>query len=123
LTDPEPSLRELRRALGQKLKAIRTEAGWSQQQLAHKIGYARSGVSNVESGGHAQRSFYQRCDEVLGTGGVLAPDYDVIYHRQEAARIKRMQVSEEFGEPRMKVVVGYVRGAWHVALYLPERGE
>jgi transcriptional regulator with XRE-family HTH domain len=54
LTDPEPSLRELRRALGQKLKDTRTAAGWSQQQLAHKIGYTRSGVSSAACRYHAR---------------------------------------------------------------------
>jgi DNA-binding XRE family transcriptional regulator len=119
LTDPEPSPRELRRSLGQKLKAIRTEAGWSQQQLARKIGYTRSGVSSAESGGYAGRGFYECCDEALNTGGTLAPQYDAI----AGERAKRAQVSEEFGEPRMKVVVGYVRGAWHIEIHLPEKGR
>jgi DNA-binding XRE family transcriptional regulator len=118
LTGPEPSLRELRRALGQKLKAARTQAGWSQQQLAHKIGYTRSGVSTAESGGYASRTFWECCDKALNTGGTLAAEYDAI----AAGQAKRMQVSEEFGEPKMKVVVGYVRGAWHVEVHLPERG-
>jgi transcriptional regulator with XRE-family HTH domain len=118
LTDPEPSLRELRRALGQKLKAARTQAGWSQQQLAHKIGYTRSGVSTAESGGYASRTFWECCDKALNMGGTLAAEYDAIAGEQA----KGMQAETEFGEPRMKVVVGYVRGAWHVEVHLPERG-
>jgi hypothetical protein len=76
-------------------------------------------VSSAESGGYAQRLFYQLCDEALNTGGTLAPEYDVI----ASERAKPAQVSEDFGEPRMKVVVGYVRGAWHIEIHLPERGE
>lgn len=111
--------RDLRRALGQKLKDARMAAGWSQQQLAHKTGYTRSGVSSAESGGYAARHFYECCDEALNTGGTLAPGYDAI----AGERAKRAQVTEEFGEPRMKVVVGYVRGAWHIEVHLPERGK
>jgi transcriptional regulator with XRE-family HTH domain len=118
----EPSTRELRRALGSKLKAARAGAGWSQRQLAHKIGYTRSGVSSAESGGYAQRSFYERCDAALGTGGALAGDYDVISGRRAAERVQCTRAEAEFGEPGMKVVVGYVRGAWHVEVHLPERG-
>jgi hypothetical protein len=80
-------------------------------------------VSNAESGGHTQRLFYQRCDEVLGTGGVLAAGYDTIGRRRDAERIECTQSETEFGEPKMKVVVGYVRGAWHIEVHLPERGE
>lgn len=121
--DREPSVRDLRRVLGRKLKAARTQAAWSQRQLAHKIGYTRSGVSSTESGGYAQRSFYERCDAALGTGGTLARDYDVIRQRRAAERVQRTHAEPEFGKPRMKVVVGYVRGAWHIEVHLPERGD
>jgi Helix-turn-helix domain len=112
----QPSPRERRRALGQKLKAARQAAGLSQRELAHKIGYTRSGVSSAESGGYASRRFYECCDELLNTGGILAGQYDAMADE----RSRGMQVSEEFGEPRMKVVVGYTRGAWHIEVHLPE---
>ena len=51
---------ELRRELGQRLKAERLKLGMSQRQLAFRIGYTRSAVSNLESasGGyvHAPRA-------------------------------------------------------------------
>jgi transcriptional regulator with XRE-family HTH domain len=116
--DRGPSPRELRRTLGQKLKATRNAAGLSQQQLARRVGYTRSGVSSAESGGYAARHFYELCDDALKTGGTLAADHDVI--SQHLADAQTAHAAAEFGEPRMKVVVGYVRGAWHVELYLPE---
>jgi DNA-binding XRE family transcriptional regulator len=112
----QPSPREQRRAMGLKLKAARQTAGLSQRELAHKIGYTRSGVSSAESGGYASRRFYECCDELLDTGGILAAQYDAMADE----RSRGMQVSEEFGEPRMKVVVGYTRGAWHIEVHLPE---
>ena len=67
----------LRRELGQALRAARNVASYSQAQLARKTGYARSTVSTVESGGqNAPRAFWERCDEVLGTGTAFAARYD-----------------------------------------------
>jgi hypothetical protein len=52
-------------------------ASYSQAQLARKTGYARSTVSTVESGGqNAPRVFWERCDEVLGTGTAFAARHD-----------------------------------------------
>ena len=74
-------VRVLRRELGGRLKAARLAAGFSQAQLARKTGYARSTVSTVESGGqNVARGFWQRCDEVLGTGATLAAAYDQLAH-------------------------------------------
>jgi transcriptional regulator with XRE-family HTH domain len=115
--DREPSPRELRRALGQKLKAARNAAGLSQQQLARAVGYTRSGVSSAESGGYAARHFFELCDDVLETGDALAAGYDTM--SQHLADAQAASATAEFGDPRMKVVVGYVRGSWHIELYLP----
>jgi hypothetical protein len=115
----QPAPGEQRRALGQELRQARQAAGLSQRELAHKIGYTRSGVSSAESGGYASRGFYEGCDQVLTTSGRFAAKYDAI----AGERAKGLQVSQEFGEPKMKVVVGYVRGAWHIEVHLPERGD
>ena len=40
---------ELRRELGRRLKTERVKLGMSQRQLAYRIGYTRSAVSNLES--------------------------------------------------------------------------
>jgi hypothetical protein len=74
---------------------------------------------SAESGGYASRGFYEGCDQVLTTSGRFAAKYDAI----AGERAKGLQVSQEFGEPKMKVVVGYVRGAWHIEVHLPERGD
>ena len=74
-------------------------------------------MSSAESGGYASRSFYECCDKVLSTDAALAVQYDAIADE----RAKGLQVSREFGEPAMKVVVGYTRGAWHIEVHLPER--
>ena len=70
--------REMRRELGRRL---REAAGLSQQQVAKRVGYTRSAVSNAEAGGYARRRFWEMCDELFGTGGVLACRYDEIHQR------------------------------------------
>jgi transcriptional regulator with XRE-family HTH domain len=76
--------RVLRRELGQRLKGLREAAGLSQQQVARRVGYTRSAVSNAESGGHARRRFWELCDELFGAAPTLASGYDQIYPRPAA---------------------------------------
>lgn len=58
---------------GSELRRLRTEAGISQEDLAPRICYSASLVSMIETARRAPgRDFAERCDEVLGTGGVLA---------------------------------------------------
>ena len=77
----------LRRELGGGLRSSRVAAGFSQAQLARRTGYARSTVSTVESGGqNVPRVFWERCDEVLGTGLRLATAYDQMAWRLAAIR-------------------------------------
>ncbi len=65
------------RELGQALKAARLAAGWSQAQLAHKAGYARSTISTAESRGlGTTRELWERCDHLLGTALALTTRYD-----------------------------------------------
>src|ERR1039457_1633970 len=60
---------------------LREAAGLSQRQVAKRVGYTRSAVSNAEAGGYARRRFWEMCDELFGTGGVLACRYDEIHQR------------------------------------------
>jgi len=65
-----------RRALGERLAQLRSAAGFSQPQLAPFIGYSRSTIATVETGRRtAALDFWQRCDDVLATGGVLTRQY------------------------------------------------
>ncbi|MGH3156811.1 MAG: helix-turn-helix transcriptional regulator [Streptosporangiaceae bacterium] len=68
---------EMRRELGSRLRELRLQAGLSQQQVARRTGCrGRSTVSNAEAGGYARRQFWERCDELFGTGGLFARGYD-----------------------------------------------
>lgn len=81
-----------RRALGSRLAEHRRAAGLSQHQLAGLIGYSRSAIATAETGRRpAARDFWQRCDQVLVTGGVLVRMCDELerllqQRRQAAAR-------------------------------------
>jgi DNA-binding XRE family transcriptional regulator len=71
------AVRQGRRALGRKLASFREAAGYTQVTFAPLTHYGRSTIANVETGGQrAPREFWQRCDEVLSTGGVLTVQYD-----------------------------------------------
>ncbi|MER7984395.1 helix-turn-helix transcriptional regulator [Streptomyces noursei] len=57
---------------GEVLKHFREAAGFTQESLARKIPCDRSHVARVEAGTRVpQDTFAEKCDEVLGTGGVL----------------------------------------------------
>lgn len=79
--------RLFRRELGRELATWRKTAGFTQAQLGRKAGYSRSTVSTVESGGQqVPRAFWESCDELLGTGGVLAEHFDRIQLAHAAER-------------------------------------
>jgi transcriptional regulator with XRE-family HTH domain len=60
-------IRLLRRELGHELAGWRKAAGFTQAQLGRKVGYSRSTVSTVESGGQqVPREFWESCDAALG---------------------------------------------------------
>jgi tetratricopeptide (TPR) repeat protein len=84
------------RALGQRLAQLRKAAGYTQHSFAPLVMYGRSSVANVETG-HQQpdRAFWMRCDDVLGTVGMLTRDYDRIVARLRAHR--RQQATDRPG--------------------------
>jgi len=113
--------RELRKELGRGLRTARLAAGYAQSVLARKLGYTRSAVSNAESGGYASRDFWQRCDELLHTGGTLTAGYDKIREISLAAQAEHFAVPETGREsPAVKVAVGFRRGTWHIEIILPK---
>jgi transcriptional regulator with XRE-family HTH domain len=64
-------------ALGAELAAYRRAAGRTQAQLAQLTEYSRSTIANVETGRqHVPRSFWERTDAALRTGGILASAHD-----------------------------------------------
>jgi transcriptional regulator with XRE-family HTH domain len=84
--------------LGERLATLRNVARLSQSELAPLVGYSRSTIANAETGRRpAARDFWEHCDQVLDTGGVLAHQYDELkalrerHHAemQQAARAER----------------------------------
>ena len=79
--------RLFRRELGRELATWRKTVGFTQAQLGRKAGYSRSTISTVESGGQqVPRAFWESCDDLLGTGGVLAEHFDRVQLAQAAER-------------------------------------
>jgi hypothetical protein len=80
---------EMRRALGRRLAALRSHAGFSQWEFAPLTGYSRSTLSDAELGRHRlRREFWLRCDAALVAGGALVAAYDRIEATAAAVRRK-----------------------------------
>jgi transcriptional regulator with XRE-family HTH domain len=63
---------------GAELRRIRMEAALSQEQLGQRIGYSGTLIGKVEIGQRApSEDLAGRCDEALGTKGLLARIYDL----------------------------------------------
>ncbi|HEY0717110.1 MAG TPA: helix-turn-helix transcriptional regulator [Streptosporangiaceae bacterium] len=78
---------EQRQALGRRLAALRSRAGFSQWEFAPLTGYSRSTLSDAELGRHRlRREFWQRCDDALQADGALISAYDRIESQATAAR-------------------------------------
>ncbi|WP_329168386.1 helix-turn-helix transcriptional regulator [Streptomyces sp. NBC_01267] len=68
--DPEGSPRA---AFGDRLRRLREERGWTQDELAHRTGYSASHISGIETGGrNPTPKFTASADKALGTGEALA---------------------------------------------------
>jgi hypothetical protein len=77
--EPDDGKPATRRELGQALRAARRDAGMTQARLAARIGYARSTISNAESGSMGvSRSFWEAADGGLATGGKLSAMHEII---------------------------------------------
>jgi hypothetical protein len=74
-------------ALGRDLAQRRKQAGLTQEALAPHTLYGRSTVANVEAGRQRiNRAFWQKCDDALSTGGVLAAGYDRVTRWTDSQR-------------------------------------
>jgi excisionase family DNA binding protein len=65
-----------RPALGGALRAARRAAGWTQAELAGKIGCSQHAVSKAEREGHKPRPFWQAADHALALSGALVAEFD-----------------------------------------------
>lgn len=85
------TIAEARCTLGRQLAELRKAAGYNQREFAPLTDYSRSTIANVEVGRqHVPRTFWQRCDDVLGAGGTLIGGYDhlralIRQHHEEVA--------------------------------------
>ncbi|MFD9426706.1 MULTISPECIES: helix-turn-helix transcriptional regulator [unclassified Streptomyces] len=62
-----------RAAFGERLRRLREERGWTQEDLAYRTGYSPSHISGVETGArNPTAKFTASADKALGTGEALA---------------------------------------------------
>ncbi|MFD0748166.1 helix-turn-helix transcriptional regulator [Phytohabitans flavus] len=73
-----------------ELRRWRTRKGMTQRALADRVRFSRETVAAVESGRrYGSRELAVRCDEVLGTGGLLASLWPDVAREQMAADGRR----------------------------------
>ncbi len=85
------SLQGGRENLGAKLAVLRVAAGYTQEAFAPLTFYGRSSIANIETGRQsAPRAFWERCDEVLKTGGLLTEVHDRLAEQRAAAEVQRL---------------------------------
>ncbi|MGH3815492.1 MAG: helix-turn-helix domain-containing protein, partial [Pseudonocardiaceae bacterium] len=95
------TIAEARRVLGRQLAELRKAAGYSQHKFAPLTLYTRSTLANVEIGRqHVPQSFWQRCDEALGTDGALSRSSEdlqalITRHHEQAAQ----ELADAAGDP------------------------
>jgi transcriptional regulator with XRE-family HTH domain len=78
------------RRFGLELKRSRRAAGLTQRELADRVRYSREMVAAVERGRrYGSRELAVRCDEVLGTGGILGRLWPMVEREQFAADRRR----------------------------------
>jgi transcriptional regulator with XRE-family HTH domain len=76
MVEPE-AVQRARVQLGRQLAAYRKAIGYGQEQLASLVFVSRSTIANVETGRQrVPRAFWEQCDVVLATGGLLTAGYD-----------------------------------------------
>jgi tetratricopeptide (TPR) repeat protein len=103
MSDPDPVL-AARAALGAQLAALRKQAGHTQHSLVRLLnGYSRSALANTETGyQHARRDFWEQCDTILATGGVLARGFDDIEALMRAHQELAAQRAQAEREDRIR---------------------
>lgn len=101
----------MQRALGRQLAALRRRAGLTQEGLAAMAGFSRSTLSVAEIGREARhgRGFWEACDKVLDTGGVLAAGADQIDAARDAERHAAARAAQEAREARALATLGAAR--------------
>ena len=77
--------RAAREELGARLRDLRHAAGFTQRELAERVGYSRARVAGAESGEGCASLFWAGCDKVLSSGGVLMAGFRAV----EALRRRR----------------------------------
>jgi DNA-binding XRE family transcriptional regulator len=86
--------------LGHQLAAYRDAAGLTQQQLAQRIGCARSTVAMAETGHRRSAGFWRRADDELTAAGTFAAAFSKIEAMAETSRLPPLRAGEDRGAMR-----------------------
>ncbi|MHB9859090.1 helix-turn-helix domain-containing protein [Streptomyces sp. YIM S03343] len=79
----------LNRAIGKQIKLLRERLGWTQKELADRLGYSEDLISSVERGRRtAQPEFLDAADELLGAGGLLKALKEDVEKAKAKARVR-----------------------------------
>ena len=86
--DTETSV-EINRAVGKQVKLLREKAGWTQRELADRLGYSEDLISSLERGRRTpQPEFLDAADELLEAGGLLRVTKGEVAKARAKARVR-----------------------------------
>ena len=103
MVEESEAVAAMRRELGRQFADQRKAAGYVQRELGVLTGYSRTAIANAETGGaRVGRQFWERADQVLGTGELFVRGYDRIQAQMaaesRAAAVRRLPPETEPGE-------------------------
>ncbi|WP_373462473.1 Scr1 family TA system antitoxin-like transcriptional regulator [Streptomyces sp. V3I7] len=80
---------DLNRAVGKQIKLLRERAGFTQRELADRLGYSEDLVSSLERGRRTpQREFLEAADEFFDAGGLLKATAEDVEKAKARARVR-----------------------------------
>jgi len=88
-------------ALARQLASWRQNAGLTQAQAGHRIGYSRSAVARAEDTGVCSRDFCRLAGRLYGAGEQLALAHDRIEALAAAARSQAARQARQARQPPM----------------------
>ena len=88
-TDDSDSVTDLNRAIGRQIKLLRERAGWTQHELADRLGYGEDLISSIERGRRTpQPEFLDAVDDLLDARGLLKATKEDVARAKARARVR-----------------------------------
>ncbi|MDI2126022.1 helix-turn-helix domain-containing protein [Yinghuangia seranimata] len=92
-------------AIGRQIKVLRERAGFSQKELASRVGYSEEQISSIEIGRRTpQPDLLEVLDELLDAGGLLKTVIPDVVKAKERPRVRHPDWFKDYAELEAKAV-------------------